>query len=103
MTTHPRRFRKKPVDIVAVKWDGTREGATRIIHWVLANGGTARYVCVDPVRCEEFDGDCPHRIAIDTIDPSTAFADLNDWIIRGTHGEFYPCKPGIFAATYDPV
>jgi hypothetical protein len=27
-------------------------------------------------------------------------ADPNDWIIRGIKGEFYPCKPDIFAATY---
>jgi len=26
-----------------------------------------------------------------------------DWIIRGVKGEFYPCKPDIFAATYEPV
>ena len=26
-----------------------------------------------------------------------------DWIIRGVKGEFYPCKPGIFAATYEEV
>ena len=26
-----------------------------------------------------------------------------DWIIRGVKGEFYPCKPDVFALTYDPV
>lgn len=26
-----------------------------------------------------------------------------DWIIRGVQGELYPCKPDIFAATYEPV
>ena len=26
-----------------------------------------------------------------------------DWIIKGVQGEFYPCKPDIFAATYEPV
>lgn len=26
---------------------------------------------------------------------------LGDWIIRGVQGEIYPCKPEIFAATYD--
>lgn len=26
-----------------------------------------------------------------------------DWIIKGVKGEFYPCKPDIFAATYEPV
>ena len=26
-----------------------------------------------------------------------------DWIIKGIKGEFYPCKPDIFEATYEPV
>ena len=26
-----------------------------------------------------------------------------DWIIRGVKGEFYPCKPDIFAMTYEPA
>lgn len=30
-------------------------------------------------------------------------ADPGDWIIRGVKGEFYPCKPDIFAATYELV
>lgn len=30
-------------------------------------------------------------------------ADMGDWIIKGVEGEFYPCKPGIFAKTYEPV
>ena len=30
-------------------------------------------------------------------------ADQGDWIIRGVKGEIYPCKPDIFAATYEPV
>ncbi len=29
--------------------------------------------------------------------------DRADWIIQGLQGEIYPCKPDIFAATYDPV
>ncbi len=28
---------------------------------------------------------------------------VGDWIIRGVAGEYYPCKPEIFEATYDPV
>lgn len=28
-------------------------------------------------------------------------AQYGDWIIRGVHGEFYPCKPDIFEATYE--
>ena len=30
-------------------------------------------------------------------------ANPGDWIITGVHGEQYPCKPDIFAETYDPV
>ena len=30
-------------------------------------------------------------------------ASPGDWIIRGVKGEFYPCKPDIFTATYEPV
>ena len=30
-------------------------------------------------------------------------ASPGDWIIRGVKGEIYPCKPDIFAMTYDPV
>ena len=30
-------------------------------------------------------------------------ATIGDWIIRGIQGEYYPCKPDIFAATYEAV
>ena len=30
-------------------------------------------------------------------------AEFGDWIIKGVKGEFYPCKPDIFEATYEPA
>ena len=30
-------------------------------------------------------------------------ADVGDWVIRGIKDEVYPCKPDIFAATYEPA
>jgi hypothetical protein len=30
-------------------------------------------------------------------------AEPGDWVIRGVAGEFYPCKPDIFEATYEPA
>lgn len=30
-------------------------------------------------------------------------AEVGDWIIRGVKGELYPCKPDVFAATYEPA
>jgi len=38
---------------------------------------------------------------IDTIEGRMRAVE-NDWIIRGEFGEVYPCKPHIFAATYEP-
>ena len=30
-------------------------------------------------------------------------ANPGDYIIKGIHGEFYPCKPDIFEKTYDII
>lgn len=95
-------FRNKPVEVEARQWDGTAESAGGIINWLLSSGATASYVCSDPERCAKHDGDTPHTIAISTLE-GTMRADLDDWIIRGVKGEFYPCKPDIFAATYEAV
>ena len=39
---------------------------------------------------------------IETLE-GTMRAEVGDWIITGVKGERYPCKPDIFAATYDEV
>ncbi|MFB6787656.1 hypothetical protein ACFCWT_13370 [Streptomyces olivaceus] len=96
------KFRKKPVEIEAVQWDGTAEGATPIIDWILSRDVTATYRCSNPERCAEHDGDTPHSIVIRTLEGDMS-ATVDDWIIRGVQGEFYPCKPDIFAATYEAV
>ena len=105
--TGPKRYRKKPVEIDAMQWDGTAAGATPIIDWVLANGATARFdEPHEEIRHELDDGTvqgCPASpggVFIDTLE-GTMRADAGDWIIRGVQGEFYPCKPDIFAETYD--
>lgn len=41
-------------------------------------------------------------VYIPTLEGSM-FARPDDWIIKGVQGEFYPCKPDIFAATYEEV
>ena len=84
------RFRKRPVVIEAMHWDGYPTTATVIIDWLLANGGTARY------------HDGPSALSINTLEGTTT-AVPGDWVIRGVAGEFYPCKDEIFAATYEPV
>jgi hypothetical protein len=95
-------YRKKPVEIQAMRWDGTAAGATPIIDWILSNDGCANYKCIDIDQCTGHGGDAPHTIAIHTLE-GMMHASVGDWVLRGVKGEFYPCKPDIFAATYDGV
>jgi hypothetical protein len=84
------KFRKKPVVIEAVQWDG-QDYAT-IAQFV----GAASQV----VRNELSPTDT--TLLITTLE-GDMIAREGDWIIRGIKGEFYPCKPDIFAATYEAV
>lgn len=92
MTISVSRYRKKPVVIQAMWWNGSAGWATAVIDWILANGGTARFH--DDVE--------PWFLAIDTLE-GTMHALAGDFIIRGVKSEFYPCKPDIFDATYEAV
>ena len=79
------RFRKKPVVIEAVQWTGEN---------------------LDELRTfvpEEFRYNKIHSpLAVMTLEgPLTV--STGDWIIKGVKGEFYPCKPDIFEATYEPA
>ncbi|WP_280319934.1 hypothetical protein [Nocardia wallacei] len=87
------RFRKKPVEIEAMHFDGTSGSASGIVAWVLAGGGQAHFETVAMA-----DG----AVVIETLEGDMR-ATLGDWVIRGVAGEHYPCKPDIFAATYEPV
>lgn len=85
ISLRPRRFRKKPVTVEAMQWDGTEASQQAIVTW--SRGEASGW----------FDGD--YFIEIKTPE-GTMRADEGDWIIKGVAGEFYPCKPGIFDATY---
>jgi len=82
------KYRKKPVVIDAVQWRGD---ITDIIG--LFGGSTTEAV-------EQNLGD--PALLIPTLE-GTMRAEVGDWIIRGVQGELYPCKPDIFAATYEQV
>ena len=83
------KFRKKPVVIEAIQFDGLN-----VQEVVKFTDGLAKPVPMSMVVFAALD--------ISTLE-GTMRADLDDWIIKGVHGEFYPCKPDIFAATYEPV
>lgn len=82
-----------------MQWDGTAEGATPIIDWVLASGGNATYWAPG-----EWNQETPGAtyIVIGTLE-GDMLSSPGDWVIRGVSNEHYPCKPDIFAATYEAV
>lgn len=91
------KFRKKPVVIEAVQWEGRWPDSPP--DW-LAEAGRQGKAYSD--QRSEDERDPPFAIFIETLE-GTHRGDPGDWIIRGVKGELYPCKPDIFAATYDPV
>jgi hypothetical protein len=84
-------FRKKPVVIEARLLGEDYDQDCEILRWC---GGRA---------VGEADGCGPDALAIIPTLEGQHVANAGDWIIKGVKGEFYPCKPDIFAATYEPV
>jgi hypothetical protein len=78
-------YRKKSVVIEAVQWTGENYNLIRDF--------------VGDMRPIHQTG---NKLAINTLE-GLMEASLGDYIIMGVKGEFYPCKPDIFAATYEPV
>jgi hypothetical protein len=97
------RYRKKPVEIEARQLAGTTGDMHGVYLWIEANTQGSFDPLADEVPASGV-----------SIDPATGFlmiatlegimqAKPGDWIIRGVQGEFYPCKPDIFEATYEEV
>lgn len=84
----PQRFRKKPVIVYAMRL--TKDNAKDICDWMNS----------------ETDGASPGHydetgvLFIDTLE-GVMRAEIGDWIIQGTEGEFYPCKPAPFETTFE--
>lgn len=86
----PGRFRKKPVKIQAIQWTGDNVDAV----FEFTAGAPPNRRPQHLVNSRAF--------SIPTLE-GTMRAAPGDWIIRGVAGEFYPCKPDIFAETYEPL
>lgn len=76
------KFRKKPVIIEAIQWTGNN------LEEIKDFMGYYEYA--------------KKNLIIHTLEGKMV-AQVNDWIIRGVQGEYYPCKPDIFERTYEPV
>lgn len=82
------KYRKRPVVIDAIHFLG--ENWQEVMQWV-SDHTTDRKVT--------FTGD---TLTIGTLE-GVMTATPGDYIIRGVQGEIYPCKPDIFAKTYEPA
>ena len=86
------QYRKKPVVIEAVQFTGTGDSCAEILTFLGgSNSGNQRWNSTTNTGG-----------VILTLEGEMTFGP-GDWIIRGVRGEFYPCKPDIFEATYEPV
>lgn len=90
------QFRKKPVVIDAVQWNGVSFSA-EFPSWI-RDGISLPAPDLVPGKIFRI-GDNLH---IATLEGEMT-ASPGDWIIRGIKGEIYPCKPDIFEATYEPA
>ena len=82
------RYKKKPVVIEAEQF--TDENKDRCVNFVTCN-------CFP-----DFSGDGQPELKIQTLEGEMT-ASVGDFIIKGVNGEPYPCKPDIFAKTYNPL
>jgi len=82
------RYRKKPVEIEAVRWTEGKPMSTLIDF----TNGLVQLNDVDRVFT-----------VYDRLHDTWVAFQYGDWIIRGLQGEFYPCRDDIFAATYEAV
>lgn len=89
------KFRKKPVVIEAMQFDGSWASARPILEWMESDRP------IDPTGAR-WAGRYAELLYINTLEGEMT-ASAGDWIIKGVKGEFYPCKPDVFEATYDRV
>ena len=80
------KYRKKPVVVEAVQFNGTDESAEWLLPQLISG---------------EIGRSC-NKLYIKTLE-GVMEANVGDYIIKGVNGEFYPCKPDIFEKTYEPL
>ncbi|MDV2475130.1 hypothetical protein F8M49_21120 [Rhodococcus zopfii] len=115
-------YRKRPVEIEAMQMpepyphgvDPSSDGyarniaAAKVLDWIRGHLGDG----VEPYDHDGADRSIPAntwsihpgngKLILGTLE-GPLFVSPGDWVIRGVAGEFYPCKPDIFAATYEAV
>lgn len=108
------RYTKKPVTVEAVQFMGltdfgdpqfdTTPSSGEVPEWLMeavaGPEGSEGSMWTAPGQAFIGEGEPPKELFIGTKE-GQHIASPGDWIIQGIKGEIYPCKPDIFAATYD--
>lgn len=92
------KYRKKPVEIEAIQWKG--DNHAEVFKFLGYPGNVDENTT--HVTSEKFFWNPSNGLWILTLE-GQMHASLQDYIIKGVQGEFYPCKPDIFQLTYDEV
>ena len=83
--------------IEALQYTGGEYNVATLTDWINGVDSSTNYHLLVPQIMREVES--ADGIPIKTLE-GTMIAQKGDWIIKGIKGEFYPCKPDIFAATY---
>ena len=86
------RFKKKPVVIEAIKWDGKLQTLRQLQSMGMETTSYGAGRKVDSIV----------DLKILTLEGAHQ-ANVGDWIIKGVKGEFYPIINDIFFETYEPI
>lgn len=100
------KFRKKPVVIEATKWNKHGDHAAVEVYGYRRSGADPMGLSI----CAQCNGDMHMKVGGNMVMHTHGWVPTlegghiacpGDWIITGVKGEHYPCKPDIFAATYE--
>jgi hypothetical protein len=88
----PGTFVSRPVEVKAIRLDG--DNLVEVYHW--ADGTN--------LVTEQEAGEDPSLAGFDVMTLNGPVrVGLDEWVIQGMEGEFYPCKHSVFLTKYRPV
>lgn len=83
------KYKKKPIIIDAILFDDSPKSTQDLCELMNCDSLDISRDNVDDAK-----------IIIHTLE-GDMYGSIGDYIIKGVNGEFYPCKPDIFAKSYD--
>lgn len=92
------KYVKKPVVIEAIQWNG--QNTKEILEFMGQKVDLSNPIAQDSFY--DYELSLQNGWKITTLEGGH-IASINDFIIKGIKGEFYPCKPDIFELTYNKV